>query len=590
MQHYKYLILSVLALGISACSKMVPPPLPPSPAHLQGEKAVPAEDIPNVVEQTPILPPPEAIPSPEKYTVVVNEVPVKELLFALARDAKMNIDVDPSIQGVVTLNAVQQTLTQILERVARQVDIRYEIQNKTIIIMPDKPYFRTYKIDYVNMSRDSTANISVATQVATAGRGVTTDGGGGGSTGTAGNNNSTASITDTSNHRFWLTITRNVQAIISASNTISGNPGEIPVTDTVIPNPESGTLSVKATAKQHQAIQTFIDQALTNALRQVLIEITVVEVSLNDQYKAGIDWALVRLNNKQIEGGQNLGAINANNNIDTSSLGFITRRSAEPNVPPIPGVANSFVLNYLVPGLGNNALNFTLQLLRQFGDTKVLSSPRLMALNNQTAVLKVVENKVYFEVRARPGAILTGIGGTSQAGNVGFDTIARTVPVGLVMTVTPQISENEQVTLNVRPTISSQSGDVLDPNPALTRSSGLGGTVPIDNRIPVIQVSEMESMLKLNDGQIAVLGGLMQDRILKSTVSVPVLSDLPLVGDTVFKSRRSTSIKTELVVFIRPIIIKNPSIEGDLKDYRPYLEHQQPYYETPNKYLRGNPE
>ena len=123
--------------------------------------------------QTPILPEPTPSTPVETYTVVVNEVPVKELLFALARDAVVNVDIHPSIEGAVTLNAIDQTLNQILDRISRQIDLAYELKDGVLVIGPDLPFLKSYSIDYVNMSRDSSSDIKTSTAVAT------TAGGGG---------------------------------------------------------------------------------------------------------------------------------------------------------------------------------------------------------------------------------------------------------------------------------------------------------------------------------------------------------------------------------------------------------------------------
>jgi general secretion pathway protein D len=498
----------------------------------------------------PFLPPPKPLPPSERYTVVVNEVPVKELLFALARDASMNVDIDPSLEGIVTLNAIDQTLPQILDRIARQVELRYEIQDRNIIITPDKPYFRTYKIDYVNLSRESTGTINIATQIATTGTGAIAEGGGqvGGG---AGNNNSTTAITNTSDHRFWQTLTQNILAIVGEQAT--GSATGLPVTHSVIPNPEAGIISVRATSKQHQDIQAFIDQVMANAQRQVLIEATVVEVTLNDQYQAGIDWSVLH----------RIGGAGAGFDV-VQGIGPIP--GANPTRKQLRDVA-SFILQYLNPDSDGKRVQVLLNLLRAFGDLKVLSSPKIMALNNQTAILKVVKNFVFFEVDVEPPIISAFTGGVTQPATV--DTTAKTVPVGFIMTVTPQINENDQITLNVRPTISSFETQVTDPNPALIE-------VGIQNLVPEIEVREMESVLKLNSGQIAILGGLIQDTVRKDTQSVPLLSDLPILGDTVFKSRTNQYVKTELVIFLRPVVIRNSSINADLGPYQPFLPDQPP--------------
>jgi MSHA biogenesis protein MshL len=539
----RFIFYSLLGAGLTACAYTVPKPPPPSPGHLRAEEK-PTGEIPRISEQMPFLPFPKPLPPSERYTVVVNEVPVKELLFALARDASMNVDIDPSLEGIVTLNAIDQTLPQILDRIARQVEIRYEIQDRNIIITPDRPYFRTYKIDYVNLSRESTGTINIATQIATTGTGAVAEGGaqvGGG----AGNNNSTTAITNTSDHRFWQTLTQNILAIVGEQ--APGSAAELPVTHSVIPNPEAGIINVRATSKQHQDIQAFIDQVMANAQRQVLIEATVVEVTLNDLYQAGIDWSIIHRGGAGFDVAQGIGA--------GAPLGTAIGRGQ------LRGVT-SFILQYLNPDSDGKRIQVLLKLLREFGDLKVLSSPKIMALNNQTAVLKVVRNVVFFEIDVQPGFASFGV--VSQPT---VDTTAKTVPVGFIMTVTPQINDTSQITLNVRPTISSIVNRVPDPNPELG---------DIENPVPEIEVREMESVLKLNNGQIAVLGGLIQDTVRKDTRSVPLLSDLPILGDTVFKSRDNEYVKTELVILLRPVVIRNPSINADLGPYRPFLQDQPP--------------
>jgi len=537
-------LLGALAMVLAGCSGLVPPPPPSSPAHLRPDQAPSAGPIPKVVERAPFLPPPVAAPPTEKYTVVVHEVPVKELLFALARDAAVNVDVDPGIDGIVTLNAIDQTLPQILDRIARQVDMRYEIRDKNILVMPDRPYFRSYTVDFVNLSRDTTGTINVATQIATTGAGQIGEGGGGG--GGAGNNNSTTAITNTANNRFWLTLTRNLQALVG--ETASGSAQDLPVTGSVIPNPEAGLINVRATAKQHEAVQTFIDRVMASAQRQVLIEATVVEVTLSDQYQQGIDWRVI---NGEKDSGFDVFQL-LTGNLAPGAAAF-----------PPAGVASSFLLNFTDLDSGLGRIDVVVQLLRKFGDLQVLSSPRIMALNNQVAVLKVVENVVYFEIDVKVG----GTNAINNTAGVAIDTTAKTVPVGLVMTVTPQVNENQSVTLDMRPTISSITRFVNDPSPDLAAANTV-------NPVPQIQVREMESVLKVNNRQIAVLGGLIQDSVRQDSNRVPLLSDLPVLGDAFFKTHDNEYQRSELVIFLRPVVIDNPSIDADLTDYRPFLEER----------------
>jgi MSHA biogenesis protein MshL len=146
--------------------------------------------------------------------VVMQSVDVQQLLFALARDAKLNIDIHPSIAGTVTMNVRDQTLTEILDRVARQVDLRYEIKGKSLSILPDSPYLKHYRIDYPNIQRDARTTISTSTNVASTGGGPGNSGGGSGS------NASTSSIDNTSNNRFWETLIGNLKDLLRETDKI----------------------------------------------------------------------------------------------------------------------------------------------------------------------------------------------------------------------------------------------------------------------------------------------------------------------------------------------------------------------------------
>jgi MSHA biogenesis protein MshL len=600
----KVSIAIFVALGMIACAHQSK--VTPSNGHINGESTAKsvnqqaeAAPIPKPIKASPVLPPPKASAKAQTYSVVVNEVPVKEILFALARESKINIDIHPAIQGRVTLNAVDQTLPAILERLAKQVDLTYRFENNVLYITPDQPVLRTYKVDYVNMARDTKGFIGSASEISSTGQSASTSSGGQQvTTNTSGNgvnNSSRTAVDSVSKNHLWESLIQNIKDLLAETDkevivTRYGSPGGTDAgadktgadgktkTDdskaeaeqrtlqrseyktllaaNVIANPETGVISVRATNKQHEKVQEFIDKVMNSAKKQVLIEATIVEVTLNDSFQEGIDWS--RLNNPGKSGfvlGQTLGAKGVN--FDTSTGAF---SQGDANALGVASTAG-FVAGYLNPvsALGNIAASITL--LKRFGDTKVLSSPKVMVLNNQTAVLKVVDNLVYFTVQAQQSQ---GTNGSQNLTTV--TTTPNTVPVGVVMSVTPQINDGGNVNINVRPTISRVLSYVKDPNPQLSS---------IQSLIPQIQVREMESVLQVESGNTAVLGGLMQDDIVKNTDKVPGLSDVPVVGK-VFTGRNDANRKTELVIFLRPTVIPKASLESEeLQSYKQYLPAQQ---------------
>lgn len=558
MKMGKALALASVAVAVilSGCGQK---PIKPSATHIRADEPRPEGAIPPPVQVIPVLPPPKPAARAETYSVVVNNVRAQELLFALARDARLNVDIHGDITGSVTLNAIDQTLPQLLTRIARQIDMRWEIEGQNLVVMRDTPFLRVYRVDYVNLARDARSVAVVATQVSGSQPGQTT---------TGAQNNSTATINSISANKFWDTLVANVKEILQETDKVlpagssaapapsttapapqAGAPAgaaqsPAPVATfreaaSVIANPETGLLNIRATSRQHEKVQEFLDQVMTSAKRQVLIEATVAEVQLNNEYQRGIDWQRLRTNAAGV-GVPSFGTGNSGLEFGQSSTGT-----------PANINTNAFVFGGAITSLN---FNFALRLLESFGEVRVLSSPKISVLNNQTAVLKVVDNLVYFTIQAQTQQVANAPSLTT------FTTTLNSVPVGFILTLVPQISDADSVVLNLRPTISRKIGDVADPNPALA-------TAGVTSLIPVIQTREMESVLRVQSGHVAVLGGLMQDSRSNVEDTIPGVNQIPGLGQ-LLEQRKDQNQKTELVIFLRPIVIRDANIEGDYSAYR----------------------
>ena len=526
------LFISASVIFLVACGATNPPVQ--SDGHISAS-ALPQSDaaIPPPIMQAPTLKRPVKRERIETYTVVVNQVPVNELLFSMARDAHINLDIDNNIKGLITMNAIDQTLPKILDRIASQSEITYTLEGDTLIVRADKPVLRVYDVNYLNISRSSESKVSISTEIGTTSGNVSNSGSGGGSDSGSGDNKAKTTVVNKAENKFWSSLVANVESILSEGGGEKEKSGS---GSNIIVNGESGTIAVKATAKQHKKIAAFIDRVVASAQRQVLIEATVAEVRLSDKYQAGVDWSVI---------GETTG-------------GVVTKGGVQNVIGGNLGSAPFFQLAG-TGSINGNPLNITLKALETFGDVKVLSSPKVMALNNQTAILKVVDNEVYFttNVKIDPGSV-------NQNSQTIIDTNINTVPIGFIMSVTPYISKEDEVTLNIRPTISRIIRFVNDPNPLLDQQG-------VVSKIPVIQVREIETMLKIKNEKTAVIGGLMQDQLDKSNSGVPVLSSIPLLGN-LFSYKEEEYIKTELVIFIRPVVINDASLEGDFNDYKKYLD------------------
>lgn len=502
-----------------------PPTLPVTANHAQGEGDMRRRDVNTPADARAAsaarhAPAPAQHPPGRGYSLDVRDIPVAELLLAIGRDAALELDLHAGIDGRITLRAQDQPLRELLARIARQADIRYELHGRHLVVRPDTPVIRSYALDYVNISRDMRGTVATSTQIATTGTA--------GQSGSGGSANASVTQIETrASNDFWAALEANLVNILAASGgSARGCGGDAASrachSPDVMINRESGVLMVRATARQHDNLRAFLGSVQQAARRQVMIEATIVEVTLADGYRQGIDWTRIGVPGWNIR-----------------------PRGSGDAMPGQPTVS------YL-----SERNDVRLELLETFGTVKVLSSPRLSVLNNQTAMLKVVEEVVYFLVYSTT----TEYDDRKQA-RITATTTPQSVSVGMVMSVTPQISAEGEITLNVRPTISGISGFKDDPNPSL-------GNIP--NRVPQIRTREIESMLRLRSGEIAVLGGLMEDRVDHDTGRIPLLGDLPVVGE-LFTRRDNAVRRTELLIFLRPLLIDEPTLHAGYADYAAHL-------------------
>jgi general secretion pathway protein D len=452
--------------------------------------------------------------------------------------------------------------------------MRYEIDGQTLIVSRDAPFLRSYKIDYLSASRNVKMQSTASTTFGTAGGGPNTTG-------------ATSTIDVAAQNNLWESITQNVKEILRETDKVlpagstlagaatpppappAGTPPGAPVAvvapqpaanyieaASVIANRESGILYVRATSKQHDKVQEFLDQVLIGAKRQVLIEATVTEVQLRNEYQRGIDWS--RLQSPGVSFGQ---------------------PALTPSTSATPGFVAAAQLPFLSFVSSGGSFNFNLKLLEQFGDVRVLSSPKLSVMNNQTATLRVTRDIIYFTVTPSTQPItFAGGGAGTNVVQASFTTTPNVAAEGFMMAVLPQINDSDAIVLNVRPTIRRRVDSVRDPNPALQVSPSNPTAIP--NEIPIFETREFDSILRLQSGQLGVLAGLMQDIAENTDSGIPGLRSIPLIGD-IFSSKAQLSRKTELVIFLRATVIQDPSLEGDFRRFRDQVPTDD-YFRKPN--------
>ena len=520
------LFLSLLQGGCAAF-----PNLPPAPSPVPGRP--PPAPIP-----PPVLAPPVAdADGGRRYSISLDRpAPLRELLTRLAGDAGIDIDIHPQLQGQVSLHAIRQPLPRILDRLAEQADMRWRHDRDTLVVEPDTPYLHHYTLDYVNISRHFQSTLNVDANIS----------GGAAPVAASSNPQDNGSSTRIGSHAgndFWHSLTRHLAVLLQADPDaaagdsrlpappgMSRTPGAPPAGRPADPwsrppddgeggklavHPETGLISVRATARQHRQVRTLLERVHRRAMRQVLIEATIVEVELSNHYQSGIAWDRL---------------------FDHFRL-----------IGNFPSGAGSPGASLIWKGAD---LSAALRLLETFGRTRVLSSPKLMALNNQVAILKVVRDVPYFSIRVTRDYV----GSRSRDGatpSYTYESKVHTVPEGIVLSVVPQIGASGRISLSVRPTITHITGYV--PDPALQMMEAR-----VESRVPEVQVRELESTLGLQSGEVGILGGLIQDRLMHDNRGLPWLARIPYLG-VLFGSRDERTVKTELVVFIKPTLAGDPA-------------------------------
>ncbi|OFW89174.1 MAG: hypothetical protein A3B66_02735 [Alphaproteobacteria bacterium RIFCSPHIGHO2_02_FULL_46_13] len=326
----------------------------------------------------------------------------------------------------------------------------------------------------------------------------------------------------------------------AATGTSVGGANAVQFTPAYSINKQAGIISVYANQRLHKQVASYIEDLRRTSTSQVLIEAKVLEVTLSDEFAAGIDWNLLR------------------------PIGDFDFR-ANTTAPDLNPASGSFV------GFGFNGTDLStfVSALSRFGTVHALASPRLSVLNNQSAVLNVAKNQVYFEIEVTPGVTSATAGNTPAT----FDATIKTVPEGVMINVLPSIDlDRRAISMQVRPTITKIVDFVNDPTLALNNAAGA------TNAIPVMNVQETDSVLNLRDKQMMVMGGLLQDITQSNQDGVPVASEVPVLGG-LFRNQGDKVSKKELVVFIKATILDNPgdSIHQTDKDlYRVFSQDRRP--------------
>ncbi|MEM7378043.1 MAG: hypothetical protein AAF460_11125 [Pseudomonadota bacterium] len=461
-----------------------PAPTPPTPVTVDdviAESAFLADDI-----------------ARKRFDLVAEGVPCGAVFNELADHASIALSVHLPLDAVVWLRVLQRPLDEVLASLAVQCGCRTELSANRLDVLPDRAFVRHYLVDYLNVNRDFDTEYTVDLHVGTPSREAVVS-----------RASSASSLQTTVSSRPWDAVVDGITAIVEAA-------GE-PQSRVVTVNREAGTVSVLARQTHHDAVQRYLDHVVSRLQRQVLIEASVIEIALDERHALGVDWQQLT---------------------QRGGWSWIQHMGSGIAVGEEVGGA---VLQYNSID-GRQGVTAAVKVLQQFGDVRVVSTPRLIALNNQPSVLKVVNNTVYFSLD-----VDREVNGDTGLERQSVRSTIHTVPVGLMMHVTPQIASDGVVSLNVRPSVSRIVRYARDPNPTLA-------AVGVRNDVPEIQVREIDTTLRVRSGQTVALGGLRQLSDGSYRDAVPGLERLPWIG-RLFASRDSARQQIELLILLTPHVL-----------------------------------
>ena len=540
-----------------------------SPSQPAAPDAVEAALLPPLPALTAQLPKARAVLD-ERFNVAFNQVPVQQFFNSIVAGTRYNMLIHPEVTGTITAHLKDVTLFEALDAVRELYGYDYKVEGTRIYIRPLTMQTRMFKVNYLTATRKGKSNVRVSsTSVNTAG--PTTSG-------QIGNNSNNSNIpqqvnngvqqtqedasnvTTSSDSNFWGDLKTALDALI-------GGAGE---GRSVVISPQSGVIVVRAMPEQLRNVDQYLKATQLAVERQVILEAKILEVQLNNGFQTGINWASFasfktghdnRVSGGFLAPGTGLAPLPfAGGQPPTLTSGGTAGISASTGFSLANAANNAGSLF----GLAFQTSNFAamISFLESQGSVHVLSSPRIATINNQKAVLKIGTDEFF----------VTGVSTTTNSNATG-NTTSPNVTLqpffsGVVLDVTPQIDDEGNIMLHVHPSVSQVT--------TVNKVINLGSAGSLNLPLAASSTSEMDSMVRGQDGQIVAIGGLMRQSTTSDRSQVPGAGDIPIVG-ALFRNKDEQIQKRELVVLIKPTIVDDASSwTQDMQDATRRIEQLDP--------------
>lgn len=499
-------LILLFTLALSGCSHQAAKPKPLEYFEPTVEKQ---QVIQEAIKSNQALKPVESIQQAEEkdipleeeglqktFNISLDNAPLSQVFRILSIQSKKNILVHPRLSGTMSLFLNEVTLEQALEVIRLKYGFEYKEVPNGFMMVPPTLETRIFRINYLDVSRTGNSSTSVDS-----GTGDTGGDGGGATGGTAGGG---ISVTTTNTSEFWTELQESLTALISEGEGKK-----------LIINRHSGMVVVKGYPSDIREVASFLESIQNIMHRQVIIEAKILEIQLSDAFQTGVNWGAV---------------IDQSEFVANVTQGTFVGNNMQTN--PLPALSDGGFFSAAVQSGNFTAL---IDLLQTQGNVSVLSSPRISTLNNQKAIIKVGQDD-YF-VTGISTNVLTSATGTTTTPEYTFEKFFS----GIALDVTPQIAENNDITLHVHPSINSVNSE----------------TKTLDGKeypFAVSKVRATDSIIRARSGQVIVIGGLIEESQSISDSKTPLFGDVPGVGE-LFKKTNNSGSKTELVILLRPIVI-----------------------------------
>lgn len=494
--------------------------------------ASPVSEAPAQLAVLPLVPLPLPLPllPPEpRIDLLVNNAPARNVFLAIVADTRYSMLLHPDVAGSLSLTLRGVTIAEALDAIRDVYGYDFKIEGRRITIYPPNLQTRIFTVNYPDSQRVGNSELRVASGAAMQKSGA---GGSNPSSSNTGQQAEGSRVSTTSKTDFWAELSQAVRGMVGSGEGRN-----------VITSPQAGIMAVRAMPEELRQVDKFLKSAQIAVERQVMLEAKIVEVELNEGYQSGIDWSALR-------SGRTAGGVGVLSGSTTNPLISGVKSN-------IPGFNNDTITSGTAlptAGAGLFGLAFArdgfqavLGFLETQGDVQILSSPRIATLNNQKAVLKV-GTEDFFVTNVSSSTTTTNSTSTALAGST-LPTLTLTPFFsGISLDVTPQIDDSVNIMLHVHPSVTTVTEK--------TKQIDLG-TVG-NYRLPLASsnVNETDTLVRVQDGNIVAIGGLMQLQTNRITSGLPGTSDMPIAG-TLLGNRANSGRKKEVVVLIKPTIIRN---------------------------------